>query len=85
MSSEDSHARAIAAAKTLLIESMSSKFDWSDTLVGLESTVAIVISYIAKVQAPGREEAFATEIMDSLTEAAHARVIKALREGNPDA
>jgi phosphoenolpyruvate synthase/pyruvate phosphate dikinase len=77
--SSASHGIATKAIKLIVSESEAVELKWSEVLVILETTLVMGVSYLARTEAVGKEERFSQEVIDSLTEAAHGRVIKYLR------
>lgn len=85
---EESHRIAAEAASNLVKKSVEAGLDWPEIAVACETAVAIVVSACAKMASPPspgvppNREAFAREMVETITERAHSRV-QALLRGVP--
>lgn len=77
-----SHELATKAAKDFVSATAAAGLDWQDTLTGCESLIAIMVATaaIATIKLPSHRQAYAQEVIETMTIAAHLRVQTVLRE-----
>ena len=80
--SQLSHDIATRAATAMVKEGDAAGLAWTDIAVSCETAVSIVVVAAAKMTGSPNPEAFAQEMIETITERAHSRV-QALLRGVP--
>ena len=73
------HPIATEAASLLLKKGIEAGLSWSEICVSIESTIAIVVTACAQMSGMRDKVAFATEVINSMTENAHLRAVAVLK------
>jgi hypothetical protein len=74
-----SHQIGSKAGTQIVKDSLNAGIDWPDTIIACETAVAIVVAAIIQMTEPSDGRRLATELVDVLTERAHARVTAMLK------
>jgi hypothetical protein len=72
---------ATEAAIRIVTECENADFTWADVVVTLESTLCIVMLYVVQKSDTPNPEALSQEIIESITERSHSRMLGILRGG----
>lgn len=76
---DKAHRIAVEAATKLVKDGDAAGLRWTDITIACETVIGIVVSCAAEMSGAPDKERWSAEIIDTMTERAHARVVALLR------